>query len=194
MKGYPKLGFSLEFLKNPIQIGSPFPSSQSLAKLMVDSAKLQSNSTIVELGPGTGSVTNQILKQIPSDSLFFAIEINEIFYKNLKKDYPETIIYHGTANEIKKYLKMHNRSQVDCIISAIPWGILSIDLQQELFSEIYDVIAPGGKFLTIALLIGTFFARGKKFKQLLDSNFELVNKTPVVWKNLPPAIVYICEK
>ena len=188
------MGFSLEFLKNPIQIGSPFPSSQSFAKLMVYYAKLQSNSTIVELGPGTGSVTNQILKQMPGDSLFFAIEINEVLYKNFKNNYPETIIYHGTANDIKKYLKIHNRSQVDCIISAIPWATLSIDLQQELFSEIYDVIAPGGTFLTIALLIGTFFSRGKKFKQLLDSNFELVNRTPVVWKNLPPAIAYICRK
>lgn len=188
------MGFSLEFLKNPIQIGSPFPSSQSFAKLMVDYAKLQSNSTIVELGPGTGSVTNQIIKQMPCDSLFFAIEINEILYKNFKNNYPETIIYHGTANDIKKYLKMHNRSQVDCIISAIPWATLSIDLQQELFSEIYDVIAPGGTFITIALLIGTFFSRGKKFKQLLDSNFQLVNRTPIVWKNLPPAIAYICRK
>tara|TARA_Y100001970_G_scaffold205634_1_gene250427 strand:+ start:2427 stop:2993 length:567 start_codon:yes stop_codon:yes gene_type:complete len=188
------MGFSFEFLKNPIQIGSPFPSSKSLAKLMVDSAKLQSNATIVELGPGTGSVTKQILKQTSSDSLFFAIEINEILYKKFKQNFPDTIIYHGTANEIKKYLKIHNRSQVDCIISAIPWATLSIDLQQELFSEIYDVLAPGGKFLTIALLIGTFFSRGKKFKQLLDSNFELVNKSPVVWKNFPPAIAYICEK
>ena len=51
---------------------------------MVDYAKLQSNSTIVELGPGTGSVTNQIIKQMPCDSLFFAIEINEILYKNFK--------------------------------------------------------------------------------------------------------------
>ena len=97
------MGFSWEFIKNPIQIGSPFPSSQSLARLIVDSAKLQSNATIVELGPGTGSVTKEILKQTSSDSLFFTIEINEMLYKKFKQNFPDTIIHHGTANEIKKY-------------------------------------------------------------------------------------------
>jgi len=86
------MGFSLEFLKNPIQIGSPFPSSQSFAKLMVDSAKLDSKSTIIEPRRGTGSLISEIIEQLPSNVLLIQFKSMEYFTSSFNKIIPKLFI------------------------------------------------------------------------------------------------------
>jgi phospholipid N-methyltransferase len=35
---------------------------------------------------------------------------------------------------------------------------------------------------------------GRRFRRLLEANFSRVIATEIVWRNLPPAFVYRCEK
>ncbi|MCH2304314.1 MAG: class I SAM-dependent methyltransferase [Dehalococcoidia bacterium] len=186
--------FTKEFFKNPRQIGSLFSSSKNLSRLITDSADLTTKSVIVELGPGTGIFTNEIINKKSENSLFFAIELNKVLFNQTKNTNPNVIVYNDSASEINKYLSKHGTRHSDCIISALPWAAFDNDLQDELLNELYIALKPGGIFLTIALLPGIIFPSGIRFKKKLIRRFQKVSKSRIVWRNLPPAFVYICSK
>ena len=55
--------FLSEFIKHPKNTGAIAPSSNILAKAMVDAIDFDVAKCIVELGPGTGSFTKEIMKR-----------------------------------------------------------------------------------------------------------------------------------
>ena len=64
----------------------------------------------------------------------------------------------------------------------------------DLLDEVYDSLEEGGEFLTIALLQGLVFPPGRMFKKAIKEKFRKVEKTKIVWSNIPPGFVYHCIK
>ena len=64
----------------------------------------------------------------------------------------------------------------------------------DLLNEIYDSLEFGGQFLTIALLQGLMFPPGRRFKKAISNKFKTVERSKIVWSNLPPGLVYYCVK
>ena len=186
--------FLSQLFKSPIETGAIAPTSEKLSKLIVEMANLGEKKCVVELGPGTGVFTKGIMKHIPEKSEFFSLEINDEFVKETKLNNPKATVYHASAKEIKKYLKKHNHDKSDCIISGLPWGAFAEDIQVDLLNEIYDSLESGGQFLTIALLQGLMFPPGRRFKKAISSKFKTVERSKIVWSNLPPGLVYYCVK
>ena len=60
--------------------------------------------------------------------------------------------------------------------------------------EIVPFRTPGGQFATFAYLQGLLLPAGQRFKDKLAQSFSKVEKSPTVWRNLPPAFVYRCTK
>ena len=188
------MSFFIQFLKHPVLTGSAVPSSKELAKLITDIPLLHKKNCIVELGPGLGIFTGEILKKISSEADFICLEINPTFVSEIEHNYPSVNVYHASAKDIKKYLLKQNKMSTDCVISALPWAGFNHQLQTEILDEIYDALEVGGEFLTIALLQGTFFPPGIKFKQMLKEKFRTVEKSKILWRNFPPAFIYHCIK
>src|SRR5437588_12929510 len=64
--------------------GAILPSSRFLARALVSEiAKPREPGRILEVGPGTGSVTRQILRRMRPDDLLDAVEINANFLVRL---------------------------------------------------------------------------------------------------------------
>ena len=188
------MSFFIQFLKHPVLTGSAVPSSKELAELITDIPSLHKKNCIVELGPGSGIFTGEILKKLSTESCFICLEINPTFVSKIEDNYPGVNVYHASAKDIKKYLLKHNKMSTDCIVSALPWAGFNQQLQTEILDEIYDALEVGGEFLTIALLQGTFFPPGIKFKQMLKEKFRTVEKSKILWRNFPPAFIYHCIK
>ena len=186
--------FLSQLFKSPIETGAIAPTSKKLSQLIVASANLSNKKCVVELGPGTGVFTREIIKNIPETSEYFSLEINEEFVKETKLNNPKATVYHASAKDIKKYLAKHNQDKCDCIISGLPWGALAENIQMDLLDEVYDSLEEGGEFLTIALLQGLIFPPGIKFKKAINKKFRKVQKSKIVWSNLPPGFVYHCIK
>ena len=55
-----------------------------------------------------------------------------------------------------------------------------------------QVLRPGGTFATFAYWQGLALPAGQRFASRLRSTFSRVQRSPTVWKNLPPAFVYRC--
>jgi phospholipid N-methyltransferase len=187
------VNFLKEYLLKQKTTGAIWPSSSHLAKAMTPAKNLASANDVVELGPGTGAITREIIGKLPGDCTFFAVEINPTFAEVLEKKYPQLRIYRDSAENIKKYLKKNNLKQCDLVISSLPWTYLNPQLQTKIVDTISQSLSPEGKMITYSYLHSALLSPGKRFKQKLNHNFTEVKKK-IVWKNIPPAIVYECKK
>lgn len=88
-----RMNFLKEFIMNPKSTGAVAPSSKRLVELMVSTAELSDKKLVVELGPGTGVFTKEIVETLSPDADFFCIESNEKFAKELKVILPDCNIY-----------------------------------------------------------------------------------------------------
>ena len=83
------LTFLCEFLRRPTQIGAVAPSSQALAREMVEQAKVREAEVIVEFGAGTGVMTKEIERCRSANSHFFSIEQNPTLVEILRQELPQ---------------------------------------------------------------------------------------------------------
>jgi len=54
-------------LKNPLSVCALTPSSRMLARAMARGLEIKPNESVMELGPGTGALTDQIRHILPDD-------------------------------------------------------------------------------------------------------------------------------
>ena len=188
------LSFLKEFIIYPKMTGAIAPSSNRLSELITDIAELSKSESVIEFGPGTGVLTEMILKKMPKGSNFIAIESNARFVTATKSRCPQAIIHHSNAIHVKKILKVHGISHCDCIISGLPWASFDKQLQDKLLNAVYEILQPGGKFVTFAYLQGLLLPGGLNFRGKIQSYFPQVTTTKPVWLNTPPAIVYYARK
>jgi phosphatidylethanolamine/phosphatidyl-N-methylethanolamine N-methyltransferase len=158
------------FLRAPALTSAVVPSSRWLAARMLEGIQLERARVVVELGPGTGAFTSAIQKKLHPDALFLAVEINPLFAEHLARKFPRARIIHGSAEQLDEHLG------------------------QRLLSAVHRTLRPGGQLATYAYNHTAWLPGGRRFRRLLKSNFSQVTATPMVWRNLPPAFVYRCQK
>ena len=66
-------------------LGQNFLLNRDIIKKIVELGEITNDSTIIEIGPGTGNLTEEILKKKPKK--FIAIEKDENLYQKLKKKF-----------------------------------------------------------------------------------------------------------
>ena len=71
--------FLAQFLRHPLRVGSLVPSSSLLARSLIPDAILAEAQLIVELGPGTGVVTGELIRAKPNTCRYLGIELNRSF-------------------------------------------------------------------------------------------------------------------
>ncbi|MDR0362457.1 MAG: ribosomal RNA adenine dimethylase domain-containing protein [Planctomycetota bacterium] len=186
--------FIRQLLKNPSETGAIMPSSRKLAARMLELSGPAPDSVVAEYGPGTGAFTRAILDALQPDQKFFCVEINEDFARRLRKETPDLSVHVGCASRIAEYLKEEGLDHVDRVISGLPWAVFPDGLQRKILDAMIAVMPKGGVFVTFAYLQGLIMPSGRLFRKNLGRRFPDVRKSGVVWENVPPAIVYRCEK
>lgn len=143
--------FLTEFIKHPKHIGAVVPSSKILARKMVDVIDFNRAKCIVELGPGTGAFTKEIMKRKKKETIFLLVEINEVFFKELKrkfKDEQNVIVIHGSAENIKKYMEQLNIECIDYVLSGLPFTSLREEVSKRILNSVMETIHENGEFIT----------------------------------------------
>ncbi len=186
--------FIKQFLTKTSTTGAIAPSSDELAQRMVAFAAPGDDAVIAEFGPGTGVFTNRILESLRPRQRFFAIEVNDDFAIALMKRFPDLHLHNGCASTVADCCRLEKVDRVDCVISGLPWAIFPEELQHKILGAMVEVMPPGGTFVTFAYLQGLVMPAGRRFKQNLKQYFSHVENSGVIWKNLPPAIIYRCVK
>src|SRR3954466_5094278 len=84
-----ELLFIRRWLANPLKVGALLPSSPFLARLVARHVKFGPDDAVVEVGAGTGAVTEALIQAgIPPDRLF-VIEIDADMCTYLRRQMPQ---------------------------------------------------------------------------------------------------------
>jgi phospholipid N-methyltransferase len=194
--------FLRQFILNPGDIGAIAPSSPALAARMVAAVDFDKADAVLEYGPGTGAFTGAILSKLRPTAKFVAIELNPSYSDILRKrfplaKYPQARIVNDSATNVAKICKAEGLGEgacVDAVISGLPWASFPEELQDALLGEMLKVLRPGGVFVTFGYHIGTLLPAGKRFYAKSKRLFAHVDRSELVWLNLPPAFVFRCVR
>ena len=186
--------FIAEFVCHPRAIGAVAPSSNNLARHLVQSIDWDSTETVIEYGPGTGAITEEIVAQLPSKTKFLAIEINSEFADMLRARFPEVNVCEGSVDDVRTHCSGIGVEQVDTILSGLPWASFSAEDQTSYLDATMSVLRPGGQFIAFGYLQGLLLPAGRRFRKKLQTYFSEVQVSRPVWANLPPAFFYRCRR
>ena len=186
--------FLKNFLRNPTKVGAIAPSSEGLARTMVDWFDWQNASSVIEFGPGTGVFTEAILGRLQPRTRFFAIEQSAELVAATQARCPDAEVLQDSVTNVARLCRDREIESVDAIVCGLPWAAFSEILTDEIMSAMFEVLRPGGQFATFAYWQGVILPAGIKFSRRLDQQFTSVEKSPTVWRNLPPAFVYRCTR
>ena len=175
------------FLKNPLEVGAVAPSSKFLTREIIESIDFKQSRKIVELGPGSGVFTKEILNNASYDTKLFCFEVNKKFCSYLTKKIKDDRIriINAGAESISANLKSRRLQEVGCIVSGLPFGNFSGSKKRKILREVRNSLSKGGRFVLFQYTNG--------LKDLLESYFEIVERK-FVPLNVPPAFVYVCRK
>lgn len=188
------LRFLKEFLAAPKDVGAILPSSRYLAARVVEEAGVGHASVVVEWGPGTGAITEAVLERLPRDAVYFGMEISPDFVEAMRRRFPQVKVNHDSAVNTRRYLEQLGLHSCDSVVSGLPWTTFSDELQDSLLDALVDVLRPGGRFVTYSYIMSPLMPGGRKFRRKIRERFSHVYQTPSVWRNIPPAFVYVAEK
>lgn len=186
--------FLKRFLANPGLIGAILPSSPALCREIISHINIESSEAVIELGPGTGVITDEILSRINHQAKFVAVELDNKMYKTLRRNRPALNIVNDSAENLPEIMKNAEIKHLNTIISGLPWAAFPEKLQLGILNAIVNSLCDGGYFTTFAYLQGLLLPAGQRFKKLLRKSFKEVTVSRVIWTNIPPAIVYRCKK
>jgi phospholipid N-methyltransferase len=183
------LRFVEAFIREPLVVGSLWPSSSSLSRAVVDSCDFNPGATVVELGPGTGAFTELLLKRMAGRGRLLAFEISDTNVGVLRRRFAPCEIIHDSAEYLARYVKRHGAA---CIISGLAWSTMAPAMQDRIFDAMLATLAPDGQFVAFGYIHAKWFPTSRRFRRRLLDHFQRVEATPIVWRNLPPAFVYRC--
>ena len=178
--------FLLKFLAKGRTISSAVPSSRSLVEGVLKLVDFGRPSTIVELGAGTGPVTEQIVERLGPQHRFVAVENDADFCAILRRRFPETALLEMDATLVAEPLARMGIHKVDYVLSGLPTPSLPRRSQINLWRWLRSALGPNGLFIQIT--VAPLF-----FKPFYDRLFEHVEYR-MVWRNVPPGGVYYCSR
>jgi phosphatidylethanolamine/phosphatidyl-N-methylethanolamine N-methyltransferase len=180
--------FLQEWLAHPRRTGSIMPSSKRLAAAMAHWLPRNRESFVLELGPGTGAVTEALVKSGLPEEKLVAIEHNPKLAKLLREKFPRANIIAGDAWQMDALLRnqRHPIENVGAVISSLPLLNFSVEEAEALAQKIRNVLEPQGNWVQYSYRIHRLRPRGA-------SSFRL-RASKIVWMNLPPARVSVFQK
>jgi phospholipid N-methyltransferase len=180
-------------LRKPGQIGAVAPSSPSLAGVIASVVPTAGAPVVVELGPGTGAVTTAIDARLVPGARHLAVELDPRMADFLRQAHPGLEVVEGDAAKLQALLAERGVETADAIVSGLPWALFDHDTQASILSQVAAVIGPDGVFATFAYRHGMALSAARRFRRTLHATFAEVRLTPTVWRNMPPAFVYVCR-
>ncbi|MEU8544290.1 methyltransferase domain-containing protein [Streptomyces sp. NPDC048717] len=183
------MSIAVEFLRRPLTTGAIAASSRRLGYAMTEGIGLERARTVLELGPGTGVFTDAILARLAPDARLVAVEINPVLAARLsatRRDPRLTVVRGSAATD----LVAPAGGPADAVVSGLPWTVMPRALRGRVLDAVAEALVPGGRFTTFAYLHAARTPPARRLADELALRFDRLERSPVVWANLPPAFVH----
>jgi phosphatidylethanolamine/phosphatidyl-N-methylethanolamine N-methyltransferase len=180
--------FFRQWLRNPRAMAALSPSSRQLARLMIEQLPERARH-IVELGGGTGVITQALLEHGIEAPNLLVVELNEELHQLLRQRFPEVRVVCGDAQELKSIVADDGFAaggHVDAVVSGLGMLSMSRATQRAILSAVFAVMGPRGRFIQF-----TYGPASPLSRELLGELGLQVQRAGVAWLNVPPATVYV---
>lgn len=168
--------FLREIASNPRAMGAAWPSSKKLAQRIAAQVP-DGPGLVIELGGGTGVVTQALLKQGVTPEQLIVVERSQPLAHHLQIHFPELTIIHGDARELKRLLP--KAPIIKAVVSSLPLRSLPTELIHAIGDQL-DLVLPHG-----AVYIQFTYSLYKT--SLAPSGYLKPIYHELILKNLPPA-------
>lgn len=188
--------FLKEFFQNKNSIGGIRPSSKFLAKEIASCINhFPGPKKVLEIGAGTGIISEEILKNLGRDDFFTIVEINPQFAKLLRSKMQEWRQRENCPKiEILNidFLNLEVSEQFDIVIAGVPFNNFPLEIIEDFIKKIKSISKPKAYFAFFEYLAA------KELKVLFFNNEKISNffkqevyphlvEQKKIFLNVPPA-------
>lgn len=182
--------FLKSWLDKPLMTGAVSPSGKALAKMMARYVDPQTPGPVVELGPGTGPVTEALIARGVDEKRLILVEFNPDFCRLLRKRFPRATVIEGDAYALEMTLADLDEP-VAAIVSSLPLFTRPERQRRALLDAGFRMMRAGSPFIQFTYAaVSPIPLKGKNAGR---RDFD-AKVSPRVWLNLPPACVWVYRK
>jgi len=167
-------------------MGAVMPSSKLLARTMAEYVDVESDGPVVELGPGTGAITNALIEHGVDQKRLVLVEYNPGFCALLRDRYPQAKVVQGDAYALRDSLAGVLDVRASAVVSGLPLVTKPMLTRLKLIRDAFTALAPGAPFVQF-----TYSVAPPIPKSLPGVSTEASER---IWMNLPPARVWVYRK
>ncbi len=167
-------------------LGSLIPSSRFLVERVLGQVDWSHARTVVEYGPGVGTLTGEILRRLRPEASLVAIETNGDFVRYLRRTVGDRRlqVVEGSAAEADAMLAARGLRHADYVISGIPYSTMPPQTRDRILRATCDMLHPDGAFLVYQFTRAVLPYLRETFARV-DQEFEP--------RNIMPARLFYCR-
>lgn len=174
--------FLKSWLNKPLVTGAVYPSGKALARMMARYVDPDMPGPVIELGPGTGPVTEALLARGIAEERLVLVEFNPDFCRLLRKRFPKARVIEGDAYGLEATLG-NLGEQAAAVVSSLPLFTRPEAQRLGLLRAGFRLMHEGAPFIQ--------FTYATVSPMPLKSRDFSAHVSPRVWLNLPPARVWV---
>src|SRR5690348_8621332 len=178
--------FLRSWIEKPLHVGAVMPSGRFLARTMAQYVDPYASGPVVELGPGTGAITNALIEHGVDQKRLVLVEYNPGFCALLRDRYPHAKVVQGDAYALRTSLQDVLDAPASAVVSGLPLVTKPMLTRLKLIRDAFTALAPGAPFVQF-----TYSVAPPIPKSLPGVSTEASER---IWMNLPPARVWVYRK
>jgi phosphatidylethanolamine/phosphatidyl-N-methylethanolamine N-methyltransferase len=178
--------FIRSWLETPLSIGAVTPSGRVLARAMARYVEPELPGPVVELGPGTGPVTEALVEHGVDPARLVLVEFNPVFCQLLRARFPTATVIQADAYGLRRALASLLRRPAAAVVSGLPMFTKPVRTRVRLLRDALALLRPGAPFVQFTYAVVPPIPRAFAGVQAEASER--------IWMNLPPARVWVYRK
>ena len=172
--------------KKPGAVGAIKPTGKIAARHMASLLPIETGLPVLELGPGTGVITQEILVRGIAPEKIVSVEYSREFYAYLVKKFPGVRFVHGDAFDLNQALADIPFETYAGVIGAVPLLNVPKTMREDIIVESLKRVIPGGPFVQISY--------GPNPPTKAVPGKYTVEKSDRIFRNIPPAGIWVYRK
>lgn len=174
-----ELRFLRGWMHGPKNVGSIIPTSSVMARRMASVIDVSSGLPVLEIGPGTGVITQAILARGIAPEKLYTVEYSADFVRHMRQRFPTVNVVQGDAFALDAALGPDAPSLFDCVVSSLPLLNFRVPQRIAYLDALLGRIPPGHAVIQ--------FSYGPKSPIPPGLGDYTVTPFDFVFRNVPPA-------
>ena len=177
--------FLRSWIEKPLRMGAVMPSGKVLARTIARYVDHDSTAPVIELGPGTGAITDALIARGVEQKRLVLVEYSPEFCVLLRERYPQATVIQGDAYRLEKTLDAM-KEPACAMVSGLPLVTKPMLTRLKLMRDAFLKLAPGAPFIQFT------YSVVPPIPQSLPG--VKTQSSERVWMNVPPARVWVYRK